>query len=159
MNNHQIAWHRILHFFILSVSETISIGATVCFLMPYNKLLLIDDDEDDQEIFMSATSSISQEIRCVAISDATKALHGLSAQELDPDIIFLDLNMPVMNGQQFLTEIKKREKLKDIPVIIFSTSSQPRTIEAMKRLGAHDFITKPGLFDELVSILTPILTH
>lgn len=127
--------------------------------MRFKNLLLIDDDEEDQEIFMTATSSISNSIECVAVSDASKALQRLSVKELNPDVIFLDLNMPVMNGQQFLAEIKKRDSLRDIPVIIFSTSSQPSTIQAMKNLGAHDFITKPGLFDELVSILKPILIN
>lgn len=125
--------------------------------MAFRNLLLIDDDDEDQEIFITATSSISDSIQCTALSDASKALHRLTRKELTPDVIFLDLNMPVMNGQQFLAEIKKTEALKHIPVIIFSTSSQPSTIQAMKSLGAHAFITKPGLFDELVSILKPIL--
>ncbi len=125
--------------------------------MAYKDILLIDDDEDDQEIFITAANTLSHNIKCTAIFDAAVALEKLSGKSIIPDVIFLDLNMPVMNGQQFLLEIKKRESLRDIPVIIFSTSSQPKTIDTMKKLGAHDFITKPGLFDELVTILKPFL--
>jgi CheY-like chemotaxis protein len=122
--------------------------------MQYKKILLIDDDEDDQEIFLTAVTEVSEKTECLAISDATEALEKLSSESISPDVIFLDLNMPVMNGQQFLIEIKKRDRLKDIPVIVFSTSSHKATIELMKDLGAADFITKPDKYDELVKILS-----
>ncbi|MDF2438638.1 MAG: response regulator receiver protein [Bacteroidota bacterium] len=122
--------------------------------MAYKKILLVDDDEDDQEIFLSAVNEVSENAECLPLSDATEALAKLSAKEIEPDVIFLDLNMPVMNGQQFLVEIKKREELKKIPVIIFSTSSHLATIQLMKDLGAADFITKPDKYDELVKILS-----
>jgi CheY-like chemotaxis protein len=124
----------------------------------YKNLLLIDDDEDDHEIFLTATAEVSPVVRCVAMFDAAEALRKLTAKALRPEVIFLDLNMPGMNGEQFLTEIKKDADLRSLPIIIFSTSSQPRTIEAMKALGAHDFITKPGLYDELVDVLKRILS-
>ena len=88
---------------------------------------------------------------------AVEALEKLSSKEIVPDVIFLDLNMPVMGGQQFLMEIKKDENLKDIPVIIFSTASHPSTIQLMKDIGAHDFITKPDNLKVLVNILKPLL--
>lgn len=126
--------------------------------MPFQTLLLIDDDEDDQEIFITAAGEVSSGVSCMAFHDAREALDKLSRREIDPDIIFLDLNMPIMDGHQFLAEIKKNPALKNIPIIIFSTSSHPNTIQTVKALGAHDFITKPGLYDELVNILRPILT-
>ena len=61
--------------------------------------------------------------------------------------------MPLMNGQQFLMQIKKHPDLSDIPIIIFSTSSHKETIKLMKDLGAMDFITKPEDFTDLVKIL------
>jgi CheY-like chemotaxis protein len=125
--------------------------------MLYQNLLLIDDDEDDQEIFMTAASEASHRVNCIALFDAREALQKLSDRELIPDVIFLDLNMPIMNGQQFLVEIKKQHELRHIPVIIFSTSSNRNTITTMKELGATDFITKPSLYDELVNILKQML--
>lgn len=126
--------------------------------MRYKNLLLIDDDEDDQELFIEAAKEISEELHFTVVPDAAIALERLAKKEIVADVIFSDLNMPRMNGQQFLLEIKKREELKHIPVIIFSTSSHFHTIQLVKDFGAHDFITKPGLFNELVSSLRRILT-
>jgi CheY-like chemotaxis protein len=123
----------------------------------YQNLLIIDDDDDDQEIFISAVEKLSVSIHCNAICSAFEALEKLESDEIKPDLIFLDLNMPLMSGQQFLLEIKKIAKLSDIPVIIFSTSSHPQTIAITKELGALDFITKPSKITELVTILSRIL--
>jgi CheY-like chemotaxis protein len=125
--------------------------------MSYHNLLLIDDDEDDQHIFMTAAAEVSSKVNCIAFYDAREALEKLSLQEVTPDVIFLDLNMPIMNGEQFLTEIKRHKDLKHIPVIIFSTSSNQNTIKSVKELGATSFITKPSLYDELVDVLKPLL--
>jgi len=121
--------------------------------MNYQKILLIDDDQDDQEIFLTALGKVSHLVSCTAVSSAIKALHLLSSGQLSADVIFLDLNMPVMNGQQFLVQIKKEEALKNIPVIVFSTSSHLPTIRLTKELGAEGFITKPGSLNELCAIL------
>ena len=126
--------------------------------MRYKNLLLIDDDEDDQELFIEAAKEISEDLHFTVVTDAATALERLSKKEIIADVIFSDLNMPRMNGQQFLLEIKKRDDLKHIPVIIFSTSSHSHTIQLVKDFGAHDFITKPGLFNELVNSLRRILT-
>jgi len=126
--------------------------------MKYRQILLIDDDEDDQEIFLSAVSQISDAVTCVTFDNASVALQKITAKEIIADVIFLDLNMPVMNGQQFLTQFKKNEELSKIPIIIFSTSSHSGTIQLMKDLGADGFITKPGRFDELVNLLKPLLS-
>lgn len=124
--------------------------------MNYNKILLVDDDEDDQEIFLTAVNKINPVLKCSVESEAKVALEKLETRDLMPDVIFLDLNMPVMNGQQFLLEIKKREELKHIPVIIFSTSHHEATKILTKQLGALDFITKPDNFDTLVDVLKPL---
>jgi PleD family two-component response regulator len=121
--------------------------------MQYSRVLLIDDDEDDQELFLMAMKEIAGSIDCTALSSARTALRQLETRVLTPDLIFLDLNMPVMNGQQFLSEMKKKEELKRIPVIILSTSSNTVAIDEVKALGARLFITKPSEFKELKNIL------
>lgn len=126
--------------------------------MKFQNLLLIDDDEDDQELFIEAAKEIAPDINITVVPDASIALEKLISKAVIADVIFSDLNMPRMNGQQFLLEIKRRPDLKDIPVIIFSTSSHAHTIQLVKDFGAHDFITKPGLFNELVSTLRRLLT-
>ncbi len=119
--------------------------------------MMIDDDDEDQEIFLTALLKVSNTISCIAMNNACEALQQLKSKELQPELIFLDLNMPVMNGQQFLMEIKRDEELKNIPVIIFSTSAHSPTIALTKLLGAQDFITKPDKFEELVNILQSVL--
>lgn len=123
----------------------------------YKNILLIDDDTDDQEIFLEAVQELSNTVKCVAYTNAGKALQQLSAKEITPDVIFLDLNMPIMTGQQFLLEIKKIDELKNIPIIIFSTTSHPDTIKLTKEMGALDFITKPSIFKDLLMILSPLI--
>jgi CheY-like chemotaxis protein len=125
--------------------------------MTYNDILLIDDDADDQEIFHAALDLVSTDVNCTAISDARVALKQLLDETLKPGMIFLDLNMPVMNGEQFLAEMKKEESLMHIPVVILSTSAHPQAIEHTKALGAADYITKPNNFDDLVRILKVLI--
>ncbi len=125
--------------------------------MGYVNILLIDDDEEDQEIFLAALEVISQTTQCEAYSDASRALYDLKERRLKPDVIFLDLNMPSMSGHQFLVEIKKDRYLEHIPVIIFSTSSHEGTISLTHELGAHDFMTKPGDFNSLIRKIKPLV--
>lgn len=125
--------------------------------MLYQNILLIDDDEDDQEIFLTALESTRKPVRCTVLDSARKALRQIIQGEIEADLIFLDLNMPLMNGQQFLTEIKKDEQLRKIPVVILSTSSNAATAIQVKQLGACHFFTKPDRFEDLVAILNEVL--
>ena len=125
--------------------------------MQYSKVLLIDDDEDDQELFLQAIKEVAASVECTTLDDARNALTQLENRTLVADVIFLDLNMPTMTGQQFLVELNKKETLNQIPVIILSTSSNSETINQAKALGAQSFITKPSDYKELKNILHRIL--
>jgi len=125
--------------------------------MQYSRVLLIDDDEDDQELFLLAIKEIAASVECITLDNPRSALIQLENRALTADVIFLDLNMPIMTGQQFLSELTKRESLSRIPVIILSTSSNIETINQAKALGAISFITKPSNFKELKTILHGIL--
>lgn len=140
----------------------------VAFLSPmltnpttlYKSLLIIDDDVEDQEIFMEALREVDPGIVCnTAISgeDAFRKLDG-SAQAI-PELIFLDLNMPKLNGKQVLREIKKSIKLQEIPVIMYSTSFAPRDIDEVKQLGAVYHLLKPSRFDDLCQALRHLLVQ
>ncbi len=107
--------------------------------------------------FLTALQALSRHTDYTAISSAETALKQLAAGGLVADLIFLDINMPIMSGQQFLHLIKAHDKLKEIPVIILSTSSRTETIREVKRLGAHDFFTKPDKFDDLKNMLDSII--
>lgn len=120
---------------------------------------LVDDDIDDQEIFMSAVNEIDSSIKCVGIDNCEEAIEKLKKDKYNlPDIIFLDLNMPRLNGRQCLTELRKLAHLKDVPVVIYSTSSLKKDIEETKSLGANMFLTKPSKFDELCSALHNLIS-
>jgi CheY-like chemotaxis protein len=115
--------------------------------------LLVDDDPDDQEVFLTALGDISSTVLCLVAPDGDRALELLHNEETVPDYIFLDLNMPRMNGFEFLAAIKKSRILKDIPVIVYSTTSQPAQIDKVKKLGATEFFTKTYKYRELCAIL------
>ncbi|MEP6645543.1 MAG: response regulator [Saprospiraceae bacterium] len=121
-------------------------------------IFLIDDDADDQEIFSLAIEKASKQARCVFANDGIEALEKLKMdRNFRPDFIFIDMNMPRMNGQQCLAEIKKLDRLKDVAVFMYSTSADPASILENKRLGASDFIQKPSSITELTRILTDII--
>lgn len=120
---------------------------------PVTSIVLIEDDEDDQEIFFTALARSYPQAGCKFFCNGLEAISSLTKKVIRPDLIFLDLNMPIMNGLQFLAEIQKNAELQTIPIIVLSTTSHAKTIALAKELGAIDFITKPNKFDELVLIL------
>ncbi|OIN59183.1 response regulator [Arsenicibacter rosenii] len=117
---------------------------------------LVDDDIDDQEIFAMALHKVDPAIACIFANDGIDALTKLQQdQSFIPHYIFLDLNMPRMNGRQCLVELKKIDRLSQVPVIMYSTSSEQKDISETKALGATDYVAKPPS----ISILTQALTH
>ena len=115
--------------------------------------LIVDDDADDQEIFSIAMEDLGHACDCMFASNGLEALDHLNEGKKLPDYIFLDLNMPRLNGLQCLAEIKKQERLEHIPVIMFSTSSEKSYAEEARRLGAAAFLTKPASISELSRML------
>ena len=123
-----------------------------------NKIFLIDDDEDDQLLFKQAIESINPMLQYDTATNGKIALDRLKSSPSLPDIIFLDLNMPVMNGLEFLIQIKKEDALSQIPVGIFTTSDVLRDRELTKEFGAQFFLTKPNDFQVLRKKLEQVLS-
>lgn len=117
------------------------------------RCLIAEDDVDDQEIFSIAVSELEGLYDCTYALNGIEALDQLTQDHLLPNYIFLDLNMPRMNGIQCLAEIKKQDRLSQIPVIIYSTSSGQNFIDEALHHGAVTFITKPSRISDLVDIL------
>ena len=125
----------------------------------YKKILIVDDDADDVEIFCEAIAEIDPAIKCDSAENGEEALKLLRNAFYDqPDFIFLDLNMPRMNGKQCLAELKKDPQLKDIPVIVYTTSKLDEDFQETSRLGAMLFITKPTRLTKLVEAITFVLS-
>lgn len=113
------------------------------------QLLIVDDDEDDRDIFCEAVHEIAPAINCIVARSGQEALAGLRLHNLPtPNIIFLDLYMPGLNGFQCLREIKKDNAWQAIPVVIYTTSKLKEDQTEADALGAH-FLTKPTSFKEL----------
>ncbi len=121
-------------------------------------ILIVDDDIDDRELFGEALAEIDNTIHCIYAKHGYEALDILYQPDaVIPDYIFLDLNMPRLNGKECLALIKKTERFKVVPVIIFSTSKLDSDVEETRKLGATLFLTKPAKFSQLVDILTSII--
>ena len=125
--------------------------------MTYRNIMLIEDDVDDQEFFLTAIKELTDSVIIRVLDNAKTALQILESKQNPVDLIFLDLNMPLMDGQDFLRILKKNEALNQIPVVVLSTISHPITIKYAKELGALDFITKPTKLSELKKILKLII--
>ncbi len=121
---------------------------------------LIDDDLDDQEIFCMAIEDFDNSIKCDYASDGGLAIKKLK-EELNyfPDVIFIDMNMPKINGLQCLIELKKNHRLDSVPVIIYSTSSDPKTIAETKKEGAFDFLIKPTSVSALTLMMEELFSR
>lgn len=122
------------------------------------KILLIDDDEDDQLFFKEALELINPLLQCETAGNGKIALELLKSSDSLPDLIFLDLNMPVMNGLEFLNHKNKDTKINKIPLGIFTTSNIIEDIELTKKLGVKFFMTKPSDFKILYMKLQQLLT-
>lgn len=125
---------------------------------PQRKILLADDDADDRKYFLESLNEIDSSIECVTAKDGQQALALLNSPGFVlPDYIFLDLRMPRISGKQCLLQIKSDERLRDIPVIIYTTSRAVEESEELLSLGAVHFITKPADPDEIYYVLTLVL--
>ncbi len=98
-------------------------------------ILAVDDDSDDIEIFCEAVKEISAAIKCLIAQNGNEALALLREVVHLPQIIFIDSNMPQMNGKKCLTAIKGDERLHDIPVVMYSTFFSEEDIGYFQSMG------------------------
>lgn len=121
-------------------------------------IFLADDDGDDCLLFEDALREIDLQTRLTIASDGMELMHILKKTDSPfPDVIFLDLNMPCKNGFECLQEIKRSPALREIPIVIFSTSAQPDTIDRVYTQGANYYICKPGTFPLLKKAIEYVL--
>lgn len=120
-------------------------------------VFIVDDDEDDRHIFQTALKEIDDTIKCDFATDGKEALSILKKNNTLPEILFLDLNMPKLNGFECLRKLKNDIQLAQVPVVIFTTSTNPDELEKTYKLGANVFFSKPASYLELKEKLGKIL--
>jgi len=124
---------------------------------PDKIVLLADDDSDDAEMFSLVLSEVDPSIQFHHVENGLAVfefLHKMGSKV--PDVIFMDINMPQMSGWECLTALKSNAITKNIPVLIYSTSSHARDKQIAAQLGASGFITKPSDYRTLRKILSTI---
>src|SRR6266480_2005192 len=119
----------------------------------HKNLLLVEDDIDDQLFFVEAVKEIDENLEYTVASNGKEAINTLKKLRMFPDLIFVDINMPGMNGIELLTYLKKEVRFNKIPVVILTTSASQT--EQLYQQGARLVIIKPSK----VSMLRTALEH
>jgi CheY-like chemotaxis protein len=123
------------------------------------KILFADDDEDDREFFREALSEAKSSAELVTVNGGRELMQYLAQADGQlPDVIFLDVSMPIKNGKQCLQEIRSNNLLNHIPVIMFSTSAYEKDIEETFRNGANLYVSKPVFIRDEVKMLKRIFS-
>lgn len=117
-------------------------------------ILLADDDPDDCYFFDKAIKELSIDARLEIVSDGNHVMQLLANETVElPDVLFLDINMPLKTGTDCLAEIKHDERLKHLPVVMLSTSNDREKIALHFKIGANVYIHKPKDFSELKQVI------
>lgn len=122
------------------------------------QILLVDDDALDRELFVDAIGLSGKIYKVAEAENGEKALQYLQSASTLPNLIILDLNMPVKDGRATLKEIKAHPRFKSIPVCIMSTSSAPFDISNAYENGANLYLVKPMDFKLLIEMVSSLLT-
>lgn len=123
------------------------------------KILFIEDDTIEVMKFNRVVSTLGQKHQINISNNGEKALAILESKENLPDIIILDLNMPKLNGIEFLTILKKDPILKYIPIIILTTSSNFKDIKECYKIGVAGYIIKPLKYEDYVFKIEKLLDY
>jgi CheY-like chemotaxis protein len=118
--------------------------------------LNVDDDDDDRAMFCDALNTIDSQISCIQKDCGEKAIEFLTQSNVVPDYIFIDINMPRMNGYECLHEIRLLPQMADVPIIMFSTSFNPKDQAEFMALEIK-FLNKTANINELVHSLRDLI--
>ena len=127
-------------------------------------ILIVDDNKEDQLLIREGFEAGEITKRFHTVSDGAEAMeyllrtgrYALPVEAPRPDLILLDLHMPHVNGRELLAHVKKDEELKNIPIVIFTTSRQEEDVRFCYAAGANAYVGKPADFDQLRAILRSI---
>jgi CheY-like chemotaxis protein len=125
--------------------------------MPIRTIWLADDDDDDCIVFNEAVNELTDQTKVTCISNGVDLINRLMTGFSLPDLLFIDINMPLKNGMSCLREIKSAPQLNHLPVVIWSTSGVDDDVTEAFRLGARLFIQKPSSFTKFKEIIQKVL--
>ncbi|WP_117885688.1 response regulator [Aureibaculum luteum] len=123
------------------------------------KILLIEDDLIEVMKFKRAISSLGLNHQLIEATNGEDALKILEEKDNIPDIILLDLNMPKINGIEFLSILKKDNTLKYVPTVILTTSSNQRDLLACYEIGIAGYVLKPLKYEDYVQKIEKLLAY
>lgn len=123
-----------------------------------NYVLIAEDDEDDQFLISSAWDECKTDVTCQFVKDGLELLNSLESAETSPLFLIMDLNMPIKNGREVLSELRNSERFKFLPVLIMSTSKAPYDIESSYAAGANAYLVKPSTFTGLENLIKSVLS-
>ena len=116
-------------------------------------ILLADDDKDDCLLFQEVLEELPLQTRLSVVNNGEQLMHFLHREATTPGVLFLDLNMPRKNGFECLMEIMRSDALREMPVIIFSTSFDREIVSILQQNGARYYIRKPDEFGVLKDVI------
>ena len=131
---------------------------------PPFEILVVDDDKMDIKFLSRAFDKVPRPHNVNSVFDGRQAMsylrrEGDFAAKPKPDLIFLDLNMPRMNGYEVLAELKTDPELRDIPVIVLTTSKDKKAVRRAYQSQASSYIVKPVSFDDLVHVASAVADY
>jgi CheY-like chemotaxis protein len=123
-------------------------------------ILLADDDTDDCLFFKEALDELPVSTQLTTVYDGEQLMQQLTQNTGElPNVVFLDINMPRKKGCQCLSEIKRDNKLKLLPIVVFSTSFDREIVNQMYENGAHYYLRKPNSFSQLKQVISQALSN
>lgn len=124
-------------------------------------IIVIEDDLDDQEIFQDVFEALGYENEIIFFSDGEAALDYLNKNDVEPFILFSDINMPKLNGLELRNKVHENENLriKTIPYLFFSTSAEQRHVIDAYSKSIQGFFIKPSGYNEIKDLLRSIIEY
>lgn len=122
----------------------------------HKHLLIVEDNRYDLELARTALELSDVQCELSVARDGQEALDVLREAQSLPDLVLLDLNMPRVSGHEVLEQIKTDERLRPVPVVVFTTSDETNDRAICAAAGADDYVLKPNSFEELIETLNAL---
>jgi len=123
------------------------------------KLLLIEDDTIETMKFKRVVDEIDLDIQLTILNNGEEALSQLQTDQSLPDLILLDLNMPKMDGLEFLKKLRTHQRLRYLPTVVLTTSDHQKDVRQSYETGAAGFLAKPLKYDDYITVIKSLLKY